>query len=74
MTKKADCQPGNLVLTLPNCVNAKVGLFAQALILINEARLAKTLEPTGLYSHSCMYAIGCFFLTVAPLKNLNASR
>ena len=57
MTKKADCQPGNLVLTLSNCVNAKVGVLAQALILINEARLAKTLEQTRLYFHSCMYAI-----------------
>ena len=57
MTKKADCQPGNLVLTLPNCVNAKVGVLAQALILINEATLAKTLEPTRLYFHSCMYAM-----------------
>ena len=54
MTKKAICPPGSLVLTLSNFVNVKVvfmGLLAQDLILINEARLAKTLERTKLYLH-----------------------
>ena len=54
MTKKAICPPGSLVLTLSNFVNVKVvfmGLLAQDLILINEARLAKTLDRTKLNLH-----------------------